>query len=87
MKRRRTRAVYPKYKVGQHVQISKHKFRFAKGAETNYSTNILTIAKVIKRQSRPVYELQDFCHPIVGQFFQEELTPIRISVRTVYIIH
>jgi hypothetical protein len=34
-KRRRIRAEPPKYKVGQHVRISKEKFRFSKGAEPN----------------------------------------------------
>jgi hypothetical protein len=78
----RTRVVKPKYSVGQHVRISKEKMHFAKGAEQNYSTEIFRVTKVIRRRPRPVYELQDTNNtPIDGQFYQEELVPVRISKR------
>ena len=84
-RRRRIRTVAPKYKVGQHVRISKEKFRFSKGAEPNFSEEVFIITKVIKRRPRPVYELQDLNTAIIdGQFYQEELTPVRISARTVF---
>ena len=74
-----------KYKVGQHVRISKQKMKFAKGAEHNFSQEIFRINKVIKRTPRPVYELEDLNKtPIEGQFYQEELTPVRITKQTVY---
>jgi hypothetical protein len=45
----------------------------------------LKIIKVIRRDPRPVYELEDLNRtPIDGQFYQEELVPVRISKRTVY---
>jgi hypothetical protein len=75
-----------KFGVDQHVRISKEKMRFAKGAEQKYSTEIFRIS-VIKRRPRPVYELHDLNNtPIDGQFYQEELVPVRISARTVYTI-
>ena len=81
----KTRVVKPKYSVGQHVRISKEKMHFAKGAEQNYSTEIFRVTKVIKRRPRPVYELQDLNNtPIDGQFYQEELVPVRISKRKEY---
>jgi hypothetical protein len=59
--------------------------RFAKGAEQNYSTEIFRVTKVVKRRSRPVYEFQDLNNtPIDGQFYQEELVPVRISKRKEY---
>jgi hypothetical protein len=59
--------------------------RFAKAAEQNYSTEIFRISKVIKRRLRPLYELHDLNDtPIDGQFYQEELSPVRISKQTVY---
>jgi hypothetical protein len=59
--------------------------RFAKFAEQNYSTEIFRISEVIKRQPRPLYELLDLNDTsIVGQFYQEELSPGCISKQTVY---
>jgi hypothetical protein len=52
--------------------------------------NKITVQKfskllVIRRIPRPVYELEDLNQtPIDGQFYAEELTPVRISKRTAY---
>jgi len=82
---RRVRTVRARFKVGQHVRISKDKMKFKKGAEENVSREIFLINKVIKRTPRPVYELEDLNKtPIEGQFYQEELTPVRITKHTVY---
>jgi len=36
--------------------------------------------KVIRRTPQPVYELEDFNQEVIdGQFFKEELTPVRIT--------
>ena len=79
------KAIATKFYIGQHVRISKEKMRFSKGAEQNYSTEIFRITKVIRRSPRPVYELEDLNKtPIEGQFYQEELTPARITKQTVY---
>jgi hypothetical protein len=48
-----------KFRVGQHVRISKQKMKFAKGGEQNYTIEIFRIVKVIHRSPRPVYELED----------------------------
>jgi hypothetical protein len=48
-----------KFKVGQHIRISKEKLKFAKGGEQNYSTQIFRIQKVVSGISRPMYELVD----------------------------
>jgi hypothetical protein len=67
------------------VRISKEKMKFAKALEHNFSTEIFRIVKVIHRQPRVVYELEDLNGtPIDGQFYQEELTPLRITSRTTY---
>jgi hypothetical protein len=85
MNRRRVRTVRAKFNVGQHVRISKEKMKFAKGYEQNFSTEIFRIVKVIERRPRPVYELEDLNGTLIdGQFYQEELSPVRISKRTVY---
>jgi len=82
---RRVRTIRAKFKVGQHVRISKEKMKFKKGAEQNFSQEIFRINKVIKRTPRPVYELEDLNKtPIEGQFYQEELTPVRITEQTTY---
>jgi hypothetical protein len=72
-----------KFKVGQHVRISKEKMKFAKGAEQNFSTEVFWIVKVIRRSPRPVYELEDLNGKLIdGQFYNEELTPVRITKST-----
>ena len=84
-KQRSVRVAKAKFLAGQHVRISKEKMNFAKGAEQNFSTEIFRIAKVIERRPRPLYELKDLNDtPIDGQFYQEELTPVRVTRRTVY---
>jgi hypothetical protein len=72
-----------RYGVGQHVRISKEKAKFAKSAEQNFSTEVFRIIKVIRRTPRPVYELEDLNRKVIdGQFYEEELTPVRITKQT-----
>jgi hypothetical protein len=74
----------PTFQMGQHVRISKEKMRIAKAALQNFSTEIFELAKVIERSPRVIYELEDLNGtPINGQFYREELTPVRVSNRTV----
>jgi len=66
----------------QHVRITKEKMKFATGGEQNFSTEIFRIAKITERMPRPVFELEDLNRtPIDGQFYQEELTPVRVTKR------
>jgi hypothetical protein len=74
-----------KFDVGQHLRISKEKMKFAKGSEQNYTNEIFRIVKVIRRTPRPVYELEDLNGTLIdGQFYGEELTPVRVTKRSVY---
>ena len=76
-----------RYSVGQHVRISKEKFKFAKGGEQNYTTEVFAISKVVRRVPRPVYELQDLRGvPINGHFYAEELSPVILTKKTTYAI-
>jgi hypothetical protein len=84
-KKQRVRFATSKIRVRQHVRISKEKMKFAKATEHNFSTEIFRIVKVIHRRPRAVYELEDLNGtPIDGQFYQEELTPVRITSWTTY---
>ena len=84
-KRVRIPSVEVKFRLGQHVRISKEKMKFAMASEKNFSTEIFRISKVTYRTPRPVYELEDLNQtPIDGLFYGEELTPVRISKRTMY---
>lgn len=62
-----------KFKVGDHVRISKAKSLFAKGYTPNWSTEIFTIVKV--QITNPVtYKLEDMRgQPIEGGFYEQEL--------------
>jgi hypothetical protein len=71
-----------RYSVGQHVR-SAEKAKFAKSAEQNFSTEVFRIIKLIRRTPRPVYELEDLNRKVIeGQFYEEELTPVRITKQT-----
>jgi hypothetical protein len=84
----KTRVVKPKFSVGQHVRISREKMCFAKAVEPNFSTELFRVARVIKRRPRPVYEFKDVNNThIDGEFYQEELVPVRISKRKEFKIH
>ena len=48
-----------RFRVGQHVRMSKEEPKYFKGGEQNYMTEIFRISKVVRRFQRPVYELQD----------------------------
>jgi hypothetical protein len=51
----------------------------------NFSTKIFRIVNVIVRRPRAVYELEDLIGtPIVGQFYHEYLTSVRITSLTSY---
>ena len=46
-----------RFRVGQHVRISKEKLKFAKGGKKIYTTEIFTMHKVVRKIPRPMYEL------------------------------
>ena len=63
----------PKFKVGDHVRISKNKTVFEKGYTPNWGTEIFTIIKVQK--TKPVtYKIKDYQgQNIEGGFYEFEL--------------
>jgi hypothetical protein len=70
----------PKFSVGMHVHM---KINFAKDGEQNYTTEVFRIIKVIRTTPRPMYELEDLNSKVIdGQFYDEDLTPFRITYRT-----
>lgn len=63
----------PKYKVGAHVRISKHKHVFEKGYTPNWSTEIFKVHEIKKTEPR-TYILQDYQGNIIqGGFYEPEL--------------
>ena len=59
--------------------------KFAKGGERNYTTEIFKVRKVVHRTPRSVFEVEDLRgHEIEGQFYSEELVPVRITKQTTY---
>ena len=64
---------YPKYKVADHVRISKYKNIFAKGYTPNWSEEILVISK-IKNTAAWTYVINDLNgEEITGSFYKKEL--------------
>jgi hypothetical protein len=84
-KQNKIKTAVAKFRVGQHVRVSKEKMKFAKGGKQNYTTEIFKIRNVVHRSPRPVYEMDDLLGAqIDGQFYSEELSPVSISSRTTY---
>jgi xanthine dehydrogenase molybdopterin-binding subunit B len=74
-----------KFRVGQHVRISKEKVKFAKGGEQNYTTEIFKVRKVVHRTPRQFFELEELRgQENEGHFYTEELSPVRITKQTTY---
>ena len=63
----------PKFKVGDHVRISKHKNNFGKGYTPNWSEEIFVI-KEIKNKVPWTYIINDRNgEEIIGTFYEKEL--------------
>ena len=63
----------PKFRVGDHVRISKHKNIFSKGYTRNWSEEIFVVKK-IKNTVPWTYEISDLNgEEIVGSFYEKEL--------------
>ena len=64
---------YPKFKVGDHVTISKHKNIFAKGYIPNWSEEVFVVSK-IKNTVPWTYVVSDLNgEEITGSFYEKEL--------------
>lgn len=74
----------PKYKLDQHVRISRTKQIFEKGYENNWSLEIFKISKVINRRP-PVYRITDLNNEeIEGTFYEQELQPITLAPDAIF---
>ena len=63
----------PKFKVGNHVRISKYKNVFAKGYVPNWSEEVFVVNK-IKNTVSWTYETNDLNgEKIIGSFYEKEL--------------
>lgn len=69
----------PKFKVGDHVRISKYKGVFEKGYTPNWGVEIFNISKIQK--TKPVtYKIKDYNNEVVeGCFYEFELLPVKYS--------
>ena len=63
----------PKFKVGDHVKISKYKNIFAKGYSQNWSEDVFVVSKA-KDTVSWTYTISDLnCEPIAGSFYEKKL--------------
>ena len=72
----------PKFKVGHHVRISKHKNIFTKGYTPNWSEEVFMI-KGVKNTVPWTYVIKDLTREeIIGKFYEKELQkPIQQGFR------
>jgi hypothetical protein len=69
------------------VRISKDKMHFAKEFEQNWTLEVLKFSKDLRRSPRHLYELEDLRgESIEGQFYAEELTPVKVGKKTKYLV-
>lgn len=74
----------PKFKVKDKVRITREKYKFEKGATSNFTHEIFLIAKVIK-SNPPTYRLKDLKHEsITGRFYEPELQKVTVTKNTLY---
>lgn len=77
----------PKFKVDQHVRISRTKSTFEKGYETNWSEEIFKIYEAINRKP-PVYRIIDLDGEVVeGTFYEQELQAVTLEKDRVFKIN
>ena len=87
-KRSRVRIWRVIFREGQQVLISKEKIKFAKNSEKYYTEENFKINKVIRRTSRPIYELDDLNGTLIEvQLYGEVLTAVFVTKRTTYKIN
>lgn len=66
-----------KFKVGQHVRITREKHCHEKGYTTNWSQEIFQVSQVL-RHAVPMYRLQDLdSDPVEGAFYEMELQAVK----------
>lgn len=64
-----------RYKIGQLVRIARAKHKLKKGYLANFTEEIFEITHKLPRQP-PVYRIKDLKgEPIIGIFYEAELTP------------
>lgn len=73
-----------KFKVGDKVRVSKAKFKFEKGYLPNWSEELFTVVKVLKRKPY-VYKIEDLNNQLIdGIFYENELQKVTTSNDDVY---
>ena len=66
----------PKFGVGDTVWVSEYKIIFSKGYEANFTEEIFKISRVLRGDSK-MYEIEDHeGEPIIGKFYEEELSAV-----------
>jgi hypothetical protein len=84
-RRSRLRVGEVKFNIGQLVRISIEKLKFAIGSEKKYTDELFRILKFFRRTPPPVYELEDLNGTLIeGQFYVEELIPVRVTKLSFY---
>lgn len=67
----------PKFKIGDHVRLSRYKGVFAKGYEPNWSTEIFKITNVYITNPT-TYTIKDYKGvPIEGKFYEKEMQKVK----------
>lgn len=83
--KKKTNVTVPHLKIGDHVRITKMKYTFEKGYETNWSDEIFAISSILPRKPWFVYTLQDLKgEHIQGTFYERELQRIVMNSNSFY---
>lgn len=85
-KERKPRESVFKYKVDDHVRISRSKGVFEKGYEGSWTKEVFRIRKCLLKQELPIYELKDLADEnLDGIFYEQELVPVNKNIEEFFI--
>ena len=74
--KKRFKGIKYKFKIGDHVRISKYKHVFEKGYKPNWTEEVFTVTQRIARRP-PVYRIKDSQETVLdGTFYEEELQKV-----------
>lgn len=68
--------------IGDYVRISKYKHIFSKGYESNWTSEVFQIDKILFHNSIPIYVLKDLLEEVIdGTFYAQEMQKVGINIR------
>ena len=73
-KQKRKGKIYPKFKLGDNVRLSKLKTKFPSKYGSNWTNELFTISQISFRDGIPIFRVKDWKNKLIeGMFYSNEL--------------